>query len=361
MENSNFEDKNIKVLHLLSDSYGGIYQVVQNLLLCFPCSKSLNFLNYRGNIFQKLILFRKDYLLMKENFDIIHFHGAWYFHVFLLFIKTKKPLIISPHGAFHLNALKKSRFKKALVKIFYMKRLFSKAKCIIALSKDEEEDIKKFGLKNQIYIVPNFIKIQNTKIQKTEKQKEIEKFIQNKRVFLFMSRLHKAKGIEILIDAFCEFNKKNKNFILIIAGDEKSAYMEFLIKKIQNLNLTNSVFLVGYLDNNDKMYAYKTSDVFILPSFNEGMSLSVFEAYFYKKPTITTTQTPFSFIEKDNIGWICNPKVDELFLKLMSVAKLDNQVLQDMGNRGYEVFKDKFSLENTIIKLQKIYYESIKK
>ena len=80
-------------------------------------------------------------------------------------------------------------------------------------------------------------------------------FVHVSHLFFSMGRLHKIKRFDVVIDAFHLFLKKHQHAKLLIAGADDGVEID-LIKQINDLNLSNSVFLLGPIDFKKKKLLY---------------------------------------------------------------------------------------------------------
>lgn len=103
---------------------------------------------------------------------------------------------------------------------------------------------------------------------------------QEGRIILFVGGINVRKGVHILLDAFISLEKKYPDIKLVIAGptykyDKK--YIDDIKNKIKDLNLSGKIILTE--DNISNVYDYmKCSDIFVLPSKQEGFPISILEA-----------------------------------------------------------------------------------
>ena len=342
-------NKNMKVLHISKNlPVPGIGTVVKTLLKLFPLNKSLNLDNplKNNNIFNKYRDLKDSFANEYKKYNLIHLHGAWTLHILLFKKKLHIPVLISPHGALDRISLQKSKYKKKLVKYLYMKSVYENATFFHALTDKEAQDIRDYGIKNiPIAIIPNGIDFEERLVINHKLQERLLKLAENRKIILSLSRLHESKGIEILIESFekiCHNNNKNVLFI-VGAGDEK--YNSFLFNKITDSRLENNIFLLGEMLDADKNTVYNISNLFVLPSLNEGFPLTVLEAYRQKIPVITTTATPFEEIADKKCGWYIEPTVDNIYSTLMYATSLHNEDLKKMGKIGYEWMNKNYNLK----------------
>ena len=161
------------------------------------------------------------------------------------------------------------------------------------------------------------------------KKKKINK---RKKTLLYLSRINEKKGIQNLIEVFQEINPKN--WRLDIVGTGKKKYIEYLKSKLNSEILNNKIYFLGFKNDKEKAKNFLNSDIFILPSFSENFGIVVPEAMSYGLPIITTKETPWFEIKKNNCGWWI--KSDKLSLKncLSKVFQLSSKEIFYMGNNA---------------------------
>ena len=111
--------------------------------------------------------------------------------------------------------------------------------------------------------------------EKLRKQYKINK---NQWVFMYLGRLKKDKGILDLIEAFLKI-KTEKNTVLILVGDDEEN-----LKK----NYGSKPRIIFLPHNNKPENIIQLCDTFCIPSYREGVGLSVIEASCLGKPIISS-------------------------------------------------------------------------
>ncbi len=191
-------------------------------------------------------------------------------------LKIKKILIERTS----LEQLKRSyNFKDFLKKrliLFLIKIFYPRSDLVIANSKRESQDIKKFCNSKTIYIYPAAYKkimIRNKKISK-------------KHIFILnVGSLIKEKGIDTIIKAIKILN--NKDIYLDILGkgyDQIQDERKNLLKLCKKYNLQKQIKFHGFKNNLEKFY--NRADLYINSSHCEGFSSSIVEAMNYNIPVI---------------------------------------------------------------------------
>lgn len=100
---------------------------------------------------------------------------------------------------------------------------------------------------------------------------------------LYVGRLNRQKGIDILLDVMRKL--KNYNIVLIIAGDGGRRYYEALARRME---LSGYILWLGEISPESLPLIYQASDIFIFPSRFEGFGLPPLEAMASGTPVVLT-------------------------------------------------------------------------
>lgn len=177
---------------------------------------------------------------------------------------------------------------------------------VITISNDLERNAKKFIGKNHqnlVHYIPNGCDHSIFKFKEKTKNELPQ--------LLFVGRLVTQKGVDRLMEIALNL-KKRINFNLIIAGDgpKRKSMEQFCLRH----NLTSNCTFLGKVDHEDIVELYQKSDILIVPSVSEGMSLAVLEAVFSHLYVITTNVSGMNeIITHEEIGKIVINPISEFF------------------------------------------------
>lgn len=104
--------------------------------------------------------------------------------------------------------------------------------------------------------------------------------------FLFLGRLDPAKGLFELLDAFAAVRGRHPEIRLTLAGEGPAR--DPLAARIEELGLGDAVRFAGLVPYEELGTVFDEHDCFVLPSYSEGMPLSVLEAAAHRRPMIVT-------------------------------------------------------------------------
>jgi len=290
-----------------------------------------------------------------QQFDIIHIHWFRSILAVLIWYYAKKhdiPYILQAHGSV-LSISQKQSFKNIFDQFFGFKLLRDASK-VIALTNIEADQYKTMGVnKNKIKIIPNGIDI--TAYSHLPERGEFRRkySIKNhEKIILYLGRLHKIKGVDLLIQSFADLSKEMNNIRLVIVGPD-DGFLSELKRKIDDLNINDKTLLTGPLYGADKFRAYVDADVYVLPSVYETFPITVLEASAFSKPVIVTNRCGIAdFVEK--YGYVIEYDRDQLH---DAIAKfLNNKKYGRIsGERGRNLVKKEFNWDNIVKKIERIY------
>ena len=231
-----------------------------------------------------------------------------------------------------------------------MKRLskhWQSASSIIAISEEVKSWIENLNHELNVEVIPYWIDIKNS-----------ETFEKKGTVTLgFLGRLNVNKGIEDLLNALNSDQLKSLDFKLMIGGSGTEEYLEKLRNMIEQ-DKTEKVNFLGYIENREEFF--NNIDIFVFPSFSEGLGLVLLEAMSFSKICLTRNILPMTnYIDEDS-GYLFDD-VDGLSNSIVSsIQDLENNI-ELIQKKLFNIEKklEKSSKENIFPKLVKVYEQSI--
>lgn len=268
--------------------------------------------------------------------DIIHIHGTSFNPYILaaLLLKKKYPVVITVHG----SAETEFHFKRGIHKIigitskYFEKYFISHFPYAIFVSASLTQIMRKVPKK--IFYISNGINI--SEFDEFEVcQASPPKLNRNmdSPVIIFVGRLVREKGIDILLEAVKRV-KKTQNVICYIIGDGPEK------KRLENIvniyKLNNNVFFLGNMYSKDKIFYLKSSDIFVLPSLYESQGIVLLEAMACGLPVIAPDlEGPSSLLKNGELGLLFR-RGDAKDLKEKIIALLSNNKLQNKFREEYK-------------------------
>jgi glycosyltransferase involved in cell wall biosynthesis len=290
----------------------------------------------------------KKYLNNCKEYNLIHANGLWQYPSYAgakYAFKNKIPFVISVHGMLYPEALKISSVKKKIMFFLFQKSVLKKADILHATCNQEKDFIRALGISTPIAVIPNPIEVV---LEKREKKPEIIKRIG------FVGRFAPIKNLEILLDAWSQVGKNLQGFELILIGDGDKIYKKSLINKAKDLGIKNIVF-TGFLKGEEKDRMIRSLTCLVLPSKSENFGMVVAEALASSVPVIASKGTPWEDLEIYSCGWWVNNGVAPLVKVLKEVISCNDTELVEMGENGYELIVEKYSVEAISKQMKELY------
>ncbi|MCZ8493374.1 glycosyltransferase family 4 protein [Priestia megaterium] len=266
-----------------------------------------------------------------EQPDIIHVHStfAGVFARLPFLFKSKRPLIVyCSHGwSFTMEI---STWKKKIFG-FVERVLASKTDLIINISNNELNESLAYNLpKEKSVVVYNGIKD-----KQTDSAKKLDLDLDQTKInLLFIGRFDKQKGLDILIDFFMK--NPLKNVKLYVIGES--------VLKESSIQMPDNIVSLGWVDNEMIDQYYKAFDAVIVPSRWEGFGLVAIEAMRNKKALIVSDRGALPELVENGVNGYSFDLDNYGELKSV-LSDLRKDTLEEMGEKGYAMFLDKFTSE----------------
>lgn len=224
--------------------------------------------------------------------DVVHIHALWEEIQHLAAVccrRMGKPYIIRPCGMLDPWSLGQSRWVKRLYMAFRLRNDLNRARAIHFTAQAEYELTKALRLQSPPIVEPNgvsLVEFESLPLRGAFRSKY--KQLENKRILLFLSRLHPKKGLELLLPAFAGLNMPEVT--LVIAGPDAHGYQAKLEQLVESLGIKDQVLFTGMLEGRARIEAFVDAEFFVLPSYQENFGISVVEALASGCPVVISDQ-----------------------------------------------------------------------
>jgi glycosyltransferase involved in cell wall biosynthesis len=187
------------------------------------------------------------------------------------------------------------------------------------ISREEEQIVLNLfpDLRSKIVFIPNGIEDPTKSTWPAPAPDFVNRIMKIKEngsfVFLFLSRINRKKGLDILLNAFEDLSRLHGSAIHLIIAGPQDDYSEELSKLLAIYPHAN-VDVFDVVTGPNKAYLLEQVDAFILPSYSEGFSIAALEALAYSKPSIVSTRIGFAdeLISAD-AALVCEPSQASVF------------------------------------------------
>jgi len=310
------------------------------------------------------IYFSKELLdAVRKNiveYDVIHLHEYRSYIGIITAYYSKKfgvPYVLQAHG--QLPEIGAWRGLKRLFDIFFGYRLLRGASRVIALSRVEAKQYKHMGVpEEKIAIIPNGIDLSEyANLPPKGSFKKKFNIPEDRKIILYLGRIHKAKGIEFLIKAYAYLtNKMNfKGAVLVIAGPD-DGYLSEVKSLVYDLSVSNSVLFTGLLSEEDKIRAYVDSDVVVNVEPLNVYGLVPLEAAACSAPVIVSKTNAISEIVLNGKFGFSVKYGDVISLASMLHRVLnDEELTENLGKNGRKYVLDNLGWDKIVEKYEQVY------
>lgn len=285
----------------------------------------------------------------KSHFDIIHAHSHLFFTTnmcsILETLDPSVPFVVTNHGLIPASG------PEWLYKVYIPtigRFVFNSADRILCYTEEEKARLKQeAGVRSKISVIHNGI---NTDLFCPKKNKK-----QTNRL-LWIGRFTKGKGLDYLIDAFSILSNRYPKLQLLLVGDgpEKNNILD----KISKLGLENKVIIRDFCPNSEVCDMYNNSDIFILPSFEEGVPRTIMEAMACGVPVVCTGLPHLVEMIKD-VGITVPVKDSNALADAVSEIYSNPKLAEQLGLNGRNKAIEKYSWNDTVLKTVELYEELI--
>ncbi len=254
--------------------------------------------------------------------------------------------IVAPRGTLDPWAMKYRNWKKLLALKLFQQKDLDTADAFHACSDLEADNIRTFGMKQPVGVVPNSIHIPDTVSQLPRNEK-------GERVALFIGRMHPIKNLPNLLRAWAVVRPEGWRLKLI--GSSEVGHREELAALAASLDIEPSVELCDPVIGDAKAEVFYGASLGILPSFSENFGMAIAEALSYGLPSIASRKTPWRVLEERDCGWWAEPEVDGLAAALKEATSLDDESLRTRGAKGRALAEERFSTEAVARSMESFY------
>lgn len=223
---------------------------------------------------------------------------------------------------------------------------------IIAPTEGVERELRSYGVKKPISIVPSGIDIEKfARAKPGFLRKKIK--VARDPIILFVGRLGREKSVDFLIRAFEKIlrDAPRTHFAIVGEGSEKKR----LIRLAVRLGVARNTHVVGEVKNEEMYKMYKDASAFVFSSNTETQGLVISEALASGVPVVAIDDPAYKCIENGKNGYLVDRDENSFAQKTLAIIK-DKRLHSEMSKHAIEIAQ-KFSVKSTIDSLESIYFD----
>ncbi len=293
------------------------------------------------------------------RFDIVHLHNYRTFQNMVAHhyaVRYGVPYVLQAHGS------AATFFQKAWLKrtfdTFWGRGILNDASRLIAVTTAEAEQYQGLGAsKDKTVIVPHGIDLsQFDHLPERGAFRKKYALGEGQRIVLFLGRLDRTKGVDLLVRAFASLSKEHKAR-LVIAGPD-FGYLKTVRRLVHRLRVEEKVLFTGPLYGRDKLEAYVDADVCVLPSRYEIFGLTILEACACGTPVIISDRCGLADAVRGRAGLVIPGDVESLHSAIETMLN-DDAARRKFGETGRRLVQDGFGWEQVAARVEKLYGEVV--
>jgi glycosyltransferase involved in cell wall biosynthesis len=327
------EFKDLKNVHIIATTLCSGFQVLVNL----------PYLGYKTAVITRRFC--------REKFDIVHYNSPPTIGPTILFPPISKLRQYGQTLAIHGGIFYESKLPISKSIIEMEKDWFDR---VLVFNNFSHDLARKAGFKEEkIVVIPNGVEVETI-----DKVKPLNLVGDPK--IIYVGRLEKIKGIDILLKAFSEFIKNFPRAVLYIIGE--GSLRSSLQELARKLGIQNNVVFQGFIPPPTVWRYYKSADAVVLPSYIENFSIALLEAMASKAATIVSDAPGNTCIIKNGETGLIFPRGNwrELAAKMANVI-LDNNLRRRIINNAYQLVKNEYDWKKIALRYHETFQSILTK
>jgi glycosyltransferase involved in cell wall biosynthesis len=285
-------------------------------------------------------------LLSFRQVDIVHFHGGGsvsalrkcvFFHLVKLF--GCKVIYHLHGGAFPQQYQQLPRRFQAVIA-----NMFQRADLVICLSESFRKEVKAIAPRANIIVEMNSVPLPQ-QVNCHDSTDEVR--------IVYLGLINEKKGFFDLLAVMGKICRDNDNVRLLVGGLGEEQRMR---REMEALGITTRVEYLGWLEAEERDNLLGTADILALPSYGEGMPMSILEAMSFGIPILATNVGGVPDIVLDGeTGFLVQAgDLEQLYDRLMALIR-DPNLRMAMGARGRRLVEQRHTLDKAIERIDVMY------
>ena len=291
----------------------------------------------------------------RRRYDALVVNGIWQFHSFAVWRTLRNsstPYVLFTHGM--LDPWFKKRYPlKHLKKWMYWPwaeyRVLRDAQAVLFTCEEERLLARQsFWPYRCNEVVVNFGTARPTGDPHRETQVFLSKYpeLRDKKLVLFMGRIHPKKGCELLIEAFAKVLAEHSEWHMVLAGPDQVGWQRNLNVRAEQLGLASQITWTGMIDGAMKWGALRAAEVLMLPSHQENFGIVVAEALAAGTPTLISNKVNiWREIQDDGAGLVSEDTFRGACYLLTTYLKMPESAKKAMRHAARGCFERRFEIK----------------
>lgn len=313
-----------------------------------------------ANLFFSPAMGHRLSLLKPGDFDLILIHSTFGDPGRMAALAARRcgiPYVCHTHGSYEPWAIHHKFWRKKIYFTTIEKGILNRAAGIVVSNDSETEQLYHLGIMTKIKRIPWGTDLpEQEKIPSRNKLEKLWPALQGRPFVLFLGRLHRKKGLDILIPAFSNLTREFHDWVLVLAGPDEGGYRQILEQLVRESGLTGNVLFTGMVTSDAKAALLAQAECFVLPSYSEGFPMAVVEAMSYGRPVVITDACHIPEVCEDGAGFVVPPEPKTLEMALREFMR-DAHLRQYCGEKAKVIAQKHFTWESVARKIMGFYRE----
>jgi glycosyltransferase involved in cell wall biosynthesis len=292
--------------------------------------------------------------LHANDYEAIVVNGIWQYHSFAVrraLANTGVPYVVFTHGM--LDPWFKERYPlKHIKKMLYWpwgeRRVLRDAAAVFFTCEEERVRARQsFSPYECNEVVVNY----GTAGPGGDPRTHLDVFhksypeLRNKRLAIFLGRLHEKKGCDLLIQAFARVLAQDPEWHLLMCGPDQVGLKVKLESLAGHLDIQDRITWINMVRGDMKWGALRASEIFILPSHQENFGIVVAEALACSVPVLISNRVNiWREIESDGAGIVGADDLEGTCIMLRTWLQISDEQREQMRVRARECFEQRFEI-----------------
>ena len=183
--------------------------------------------------------------------------------------------------------------------------------------------------------------------------------LQGRRFLIFLGRIDRKKGCDLLVEAFCLEAAQNPELHLLMAGPERDGWGDELRAMAEQHGFADRIHWPGILRGPAKWGAFFASEAFVLPSHQENFGIAVAEALACGRPVLISDQVNLAGTIKDDGCSLIEPDTLEGTRQLLRAwLTLTPMEREAMSRNAHDCFRQRFDLRRSVRTIMNLFAEA---
>jgi glycosyltransferase involved in cell wall biosynthesis len=291
-----------------------------------------------------------------QRFDGVAIHGLWQYHSYGSYrmIRGRIPYVVFPHGMldpYFKRAFPLKHLKKQLYWLAREYRVLRDATAVCFTSPIERDSaVKTLWPQRWNPVVVSLGTSEPAGDPVVQREAFLTQYpvLRGRRFFLFLARIHKKKGCDLLMEALARLASTYPDVDLVMAGPDETGLRPQLEAQAKRLGIESHVHWTGMLKGDLKWGAFYAAEAFVLPSHQENFGIAVVEALACALPVLISDKVNiWPDIAHDEAGIVNADTAEGTYRSMGTLLAMPAEARQRMVSNGLACFRARYEMKRT--------------